>query len=81
MKITGTKSYVDIEHNGKTARFWGDLCLHGFAAIASTMEWISPNSCEIVNEDERNAFISEVKKYCKRGKNKIRFTDDNGRKI
>lgn len=81
MKITGTKSYVDIEHNGKTARFWGDLCLRGFSAIASTMEWLSPNMGEIVNEDERNAFISEIKKFCKRGKNKIMFTDDNGKKI
>lgn len=81
MKITGTKSYVDIEHNGRTARFWGDLCLHGFSAIASTMEWIAPHTDDIVKEDERNAFISEVKKFCRRGKNKLIFTDDNGKKI
>lgn len=81
MKITGTKSYIDIEHKGRTARFWGDLCLHGFSAIVSTMEWLPPHSNDTVKEDERNAFILEVKSFCKRSKNKIIFTDDKGEKI
>lgn len=81
MKITGTKSYVDIEHNGRTARFWGDLCINGFLAIASTMKWISPCSNDTIKENERNAFILEVKRFCKKGKNKIIFTDDKGKRI
>lgn len=81
MKITGAKGYVDIEHNGRTARFWGDLCLRGFSAIASTMEWLPPYSNDVIKADERNAFILEVKKFCKRGKNNIIFTDDKGKKI
>jgi hypothetical protein len=51
MKITGTKCYVDIEHNGKVARFWGDLCLHGFSAIANTMEWLPPDENNPVSKN------------------------------
>ena len=36
--VTGTNSYIDIQYGNKTARFCGDLCTNGFAAIESTME-------------------------------------------
>lgn len=75
VKIKGTKSYVDIEYNGRIARFWGDLCLHGFRAIANTMEWVFPHKEGTVTEDERNTFIAEVKKFCNKGKNKVIFID------
>lgn len=70
MKITGTKWYVDIEHNGKVARFWGDLCLREFTAIANTMEWISPQINNEVGDNERAEFIKEVKKSGKKRKSK-----------
>lgn len=40
VKISGTKWYVDIEYKGQIARFEGDLCLDGFAAVMSSMSWI-----------------------------------------
>jgi len=65
MKITGTKGYVVIEHNGKTARFYGDLCIDGFAAIASTMKWLPPNDMQVIPDTERimlmRAVVEELK--------------------
>lgn len=81
LKISGNKSYVDIEFNGKVARFSGDMCLHGFSAIASTMEWIYPETKNKVSDDERTEIIKEVKKFCRKNRNKIVFVDDKGKKI
>lgn len=80
-EIRGTKCYVDIENNGKVARFWGDLCLHGFSAIASTMEWLSPDASVSVNDDERNALIKDVMKFCRWRKFKVIFIDDKGKRL
>ena len=81
MKITGKKGYVDIEYNGKTARFWGDMCLHGFSALASTMEWMSPTPTTEVDPSEKASLIKDVKSFCKRQPFKITFRDDNGKTV
>ncbi len=59
MKITGTRGYIDIEYDGKTARFSGDMCIDGFAAIANTMKWLSPY--ENLQVFRRGAFISDAR--------------------
>lgn len=81
LKITGTKGYVDIENNGKTARFWGDLCLQGFTAIADTMEWISPEGMGEVSDSERALLVKEVKKRNRKEKFKITFVDQKGKRL
>ena len=41
MKITGTKSYIQIEEeNGNIARFDGEACLGEFYAYASPVRWV-----------------------------------------
>ena len=41
MKITGTRSYIQIEEeNGNIARFDGEACLGEFYAYASPIRWI-----------------------------------------
>lgn len=41
MKITGTKSYIQIEEeNGNIARFDGEACLGEFYAYASPIRWV-----------------------------------------
>ncbi len=41
MKITGTKSYIQIEEeNGNVARFDGEACLGEFYAYASPVRWV-----------------------------------------
>jgi hypothetical protein len=80
MKFSGTKGHVDIKHNGKIARFWGDMTVNGFSAIANTMEWIDPIATKEVTDEERDELIKEVKKFFRWKRCKIVFTDEKGRK-
>ena len=76
MKITGTRGYIDIEHDGKTARFSGDMCIDGFAAIASTMKWLSPHENLLVTTEERLKLMKSVRKEVKDNKYKVFFTNE-----
>lgn len=62
MKITGTRSYIDVEHNGKTARFGGELGMKGFYAIANSMKWLPPHEHLPVTETERDTWVKAVLK-------------------
>ena len=79
--VTGTNSYVDIQYGNKTARFWGDLCANGFAAIESTMEWLSPEGGISASSDERAQLISDVCRHFRGKRFKVFFVDDKGREI
>ena len=79
--ITGTNSYVDIQYGNKTARFWGDLCTNGFAAIESSMEWISPERGIPADSDDRVQLISAVRRYFRWKRFKVFFVDEKGKKI
>ncbi len=81
LKVTGTKNYVDVEYAGKKARFWGDLCNNGFAAIPSTMEWVSEEKGSIVTEEEKNDLMMVIKKHFRWKRFKVFFVDDNGNKL
>lgn len=76
MKITGTRSYIDIENNGKTARFFGELCIDGFAAVASTMKWLPPHDRQLVEEHDRISLMRQVTEELKDNENKVFFTND-----
>ena len=76
MEITGTRGYIDIEHNGRTARISGELCINGFAAIASTMKWLSPNDKQTVTESDRISLMKAVIEHLKDNENKVFFTND-----
>jgi hypothetical protein len=80
MRFEMTKGYIDIEHNGKTARFWGDMRFYGFSAIANTMEWLPPHDGETVTDDERVALIREVKKHFRWRKYRVTFVNDKGKR-
>lgn len=60
MKITGTRSYIDVEYNGRTARIGGELGMNGFYAIESSMRWLPPHEHLPVTEVERNALVKAV---------------------
>ena len=76
MKITGTRGYIDIEYDGKTARFSGDMCIDGFAAIANTMKWVSPYENLQVLEEERLSLMRAVREEVKNNKYKVFFTNE-----
>ena len=79
--ITGTNSYVDIQYGNKTARFWGDLCTNGFAAIESTMEWRSLEGGIPASSDDRAQLMAAVCRYFRWKRFKVYFVDEKGRKI
>ena len=79
--VTGTNSFIDIQYGNKTARFCGDLCTNGFAAIESTMEWLSPEGGIPVGSNDRAQFISAVRRHFRWKRFKVFFVDDKGRKI
>lgn len=81
LAVTGTNSYVDIQYGNRTARFWGDLCTDGFAAIESTMEWLSPEGGILLDSEDRAQFISAVRRYFRWKRFKVFFVDGKGRKI
>ena len=81
MKFLLRQGYVDIEHNGKVARFAGDLCIKGFAAIASTMKWLQPTENVPVTESDRLELMRAVREFFKREKNNVYFIDGKGKRL
>ena len=79
--VTGTNSYVDIQYRNQTARFWGDLCSNGFAAIESTMEWLSPEGGIPASSEDRAQFISAVRRHFRWKRFKVFFVDEKGRRF
>ncbi len=77
MKITGTRSYIDIEYNGRTARFLGELCIDGFTAIADTMRWLPPYENFPVTEQECISLMKAVNEELKYNQNKVFFVNKN----
>lgn len=73
MKITGTNIYMDVEHDGKTARFDGELGMHGFYAIGQTMRWLPPHDEQPVTLAERETWIAAVLKESDGKEFQIRF--------
>lgn len=76
MKITGTRSYIKVEDNGKTAWFDGELGIDGFYAIAETMKWLAPHETLPVTEKERLSLMRGVREEVKNNKYKVFFTND-----
>lgn len=59
------KGRLDIEYHGRLVRAWGDMCDHGFAAAAESLEWVGEGEGEKLSETQRKLFIKEVDEYCK----------------
>ncbi len=86
--------FMDIEMDNRVARFRGRQIRHGefppgvvagFQAAADTMEWLSPEK-RPATEEERNAFIQEVRRLYRKKPRRERkrftllFRDAKGRK-
>jgi len=82
MKIVfSSKASVDIEYNGKVARFSGELGAVGFRAIASSMKWLSPAKGIPVSRIERKKWVEAVNEYYAKNKDRVFFVDDNGKEF
>ena len=78
MKITGTKSYIQIEDdNGNIARFDGEVCFNDFYAWADSICWIKHQG-EITDQD-RIHLIYRATQYGKDHDIKILFFDNDNK--
>ncbi len=51
MKITGTRSYIEVEFEGKVVKIEGELLIGGFVAYKNTMKnWEAPHECEVIDD-------------------------------
>ena len=76
MKISGTKSYIQIEdENGNIARFVGESCFGEFYAYASPIQWIRHRG--MVTDEDRMDLIYRATRYGKENGTRILFFDDD----
>lgn len=69
--VFSSKATVDIEYNGKTARFYGELGMIGFRASANSMRWMSPKRDASVSALQRMELIQAVKMFCAKKKDRV----------
>lgn len=62
MKITGTRSYIDVDFGDKSVRIEGELTTipSFYASISSIRYWKTPEGIVQVNEDDRKWIIDEI---------------------
>lgn len=65
----------------KAARFAGDLCSNGFAAISNTMRWLQPEENVPAIEEERLELMRAVREHFKRDKEKVFFANEMGKRL
>ena len=77
MKITGTKSYIQIEEeNGNIARFDGEACLGEFYAYASPIRWVRHRG--EATDGDRIDLIYRATRYGKETDTRVLFFDVDG---
>ena len=60
MKITGTRSYIDVEIGKRTARFSGELGINGFYAAKNSIHWLSPHESQPITAEECNQIVEKM---------------------
>ncbi len=61
MKITGTRSYIQIEIDGKVVKVEGEMLIGGFAAEKDSMKhWEPPYEKEWLSEKEKQDIMEQV---------------------
>lgn len=61
MKITGTRSYIKVEIEGKVIKIEGELLVGGFVAYKDTIKkWEPPYECEIIDDVLKQKIIEMV---------------------
>jgi len=74
MKITGTRSYIDVEIDGKTVQIEGELLKGRFVAYKDTIRhWEPPFEHIMIGEKEKAEIISRVIQETRDSNFKIEF--------
>lgn len=60
IKITGTRTYIDVNYDGKEVRIKGEMIIGGFVAYKNSItEWNNPQG-EPIDEETKNDIIQKV---------------------
>lgn len=60
IKITGTRTYIDVNYEGKEVRIMGEMIIGGFVAYKNSITtWSNPQG-EIIDERTKNDIIEKV---------------------
>ncbi len=74
MEITGTRSYIKVELNGKTVKIKGEMLVGGFVAYKDTIKhWETPYEHILIGEEEQADIINRVIEETKDSDFKIEF--------
>lgn len=66
MKITGTRSYINVELDGKTVKIEGEMLIGGFVAYKDTIKnWETPYEQIPITDEEKEDIIKRVIDYTK----------------
>lgn len=66
MKITGTRSYINVELDGKTVKIEGEMLIGGFVAYKDTIKnWEPPYEHIPITDEEKEDIIKRVIDYTK----------------
>lgn len=66
MKITGTRSYINVELDGKTVKIEGEMLIGGFVAYKDTIKkWEPPYEHIPITVEEKEDIIKRVIDYTK----------------
>jgi len=65
MKITGTRSYIDVDFGDKSVRIDGELTTvpSFYASIDSIKYWKTSNGMILIDNEERDWIIAEVRNH------------------
>ena len=61
MKITGTRSYIDVKISERDARFSGELGINGFYAVKNSVHWLSSRESQPITAEECNQVVEKIK--------------------
>ena len=74
MKITGTRSYIKVEINGKTVKIEGEKIIGGFIAFKNTIRnWEPPYENEVIDENVKQEIMKRVTDETKNSHLEINF--------
>lgn len=63
MKITGTRTYIDVEDEGRVIRIQGEMIVGGFVAYKRSMtKWKVPENEPVTEEEKINIIDKVIKK-------------------
>ena len=65
---------MDVERDGRIARFYGEHGSGSFLVDPKTMRWLSPAEEEPITQEILEDWVDAIKKYYKKEKFRVFFT-------